>query len=119
MGIGALNSSFQKKGYATADMEAHWEEAQLIRKIFAVEAAMARTQGHMGIIPQEAAEAISENAVASNALIEKAQSGGVGNPSMRCGRRFRKTSAVGSISGRRLKIFWIPRGPCRSRQRLT
>lgn len=82
MGIGALNSSFQKKGHVTADMEAHWEEAQLIRKIFAVEAAMARTQGHMGIIPQEAAEAISDNAVASDELIEKAQSGGVGNLSV-------------------------------------
>lgn len=80
MGIGALNSSFQKNGYVSEDMERVWDEKSLINRIFQVEAEMAKVQAELGIIPREAADLILENAEPNEELLLKAGKGGVGNP---------------------------------------
>lgn len=80
MGFGALNSSLSKKGYVTSEFAQIWDEVAVLKAIVNVEVALARVQGDNGMIPKNASQLISEHAKISDALVEKARAGKVGNP---------------------------------------
>lgn len=80
MGIGALNSAIYKRGYTTPRMEEVWSERALVGAIFDVEAGLAEAQATLGIVPEQAAQAIREAAQPSDELIEDVSRGKVGNP---------------------------------------
>ena len=66
MGIGALNSAIYKRGYTTPRMEEVWSERALVGAIFDVEAGLAEAQATLGIVPEQAAQAIREAAQPSD-----------------------------------------------------
>ncbi|MEE9198575.1 MAG: adenylosuccinate lyase [Dehalococcoidia bacterium] len=65
-----LDSAFFKDLFGTDEMRHIFEERNLLQKWLDVEAALARVEARLGIIPQEAADAISQHAVAEEMSIE-------------------------------------------------
>src|SRR3954451_19842128 len=62
MPIGALDSTVFADMFGTAAMRAVFGDSAFLARCAEVEAALARAQGRLGIIPAEAAEAIAQGA---------------------------------------------------------
>ena len=65
-----LDSAFFKDLFGTDEMRSVFEERNQLQKWLDVEAALARVEGRLGVIPQEAAEAIIAHANADEMSIE-------------------------------------------------
>ena len=58
MGLYPLDSAFFKDLFGTDEMRAVFDERNQLQCWLNVEAALARVEGRLGIVPQEAADAI-------------------------------------------------------------
>ena len=64
MGCTVFDYMTLRSQFSTYEMRSVWEEENLIQNWLKVEATVAKVQGSMGIIPQEAAEEIGAKAKA-------------------------------------------------------
>lgn len=71
MGCTAFDYLTLRSEFSTYEMRRVWEEENLIQKWLTVEAAVAKIQGYMGIIPKEAAEEIYQKATLQYVRPEK------------------------------------------------
>lgn len=65
MAISVLESSIFKDMFGTPAMRAVFDDDATVRRYVEVEVALARVQGRLGVIPDEAAQAIAKHADAS------------------------------------------------------
>lgn len=80
MSFGILDSTHTRRGYVVPELDAIWSERRSIETWYEVEAALARAQADLGMIPREAADAIAASANVTDELVEKISYGGLGNP---------------------------------------
>ena len=80
MAFGILSSQLTRRGYVEPQMDAIWSEARTVKAWFTVEVALAGVQAELGIVPSEAAKAISAEVSRSADLVEAISQGGGGNP---------------------------------------
>ena len=125
MTIGVLQSTLFGDLFGTEAMRAVFGEPAFIGRCIEVEAALARAQARLGIVPDEAASAISEAAERPDRASRKARHGtaqardqhgrvpdpAAGAPARRPGRRGRALRCIGA---RRRRTSWIPPRCCRS-----
>ena len=70
MGSTPLDSAFFKDLFGTDEMRAIFEERNQLQRWLDVEAALARVEGRLGVVPQEAADAIVAHCNADEMSIE-------------------------------------------------
>lgn len=66
MACNMLDSSLYRNSFSTPVMREIFDDKQIIKNILEIEAALAATQGEMGLIPKEAAEEICKQATEGN-----------------------------------------------------
>lgn len=80
MAFGAFESALSRKGYVRPEMAELWSERTTVQCWFDVEAALARVQSRLGMVPPDAADSISAAARVTDELVELIESGRAGNP---------------------------------------
>ena len=124
MPIGALNSEIFADMFGTAAMREVFGDDALLARCVKVEAALARAQAKLGIIPAEAAEAIThaENSLTSgHETLDLARLKGetetVGYPILPLVRQLAELTGPRGATctgGLRPRTSWIPPWCCRS-----
>ena len=80
MAFGAFDNQITRRGYVTAQMDEIWSERSTVQSWYDVEAALARVQTAIGMIPEGTGARITEQAQATDAVMEQIFGGGTGNP---------------------------------------
>ena len=80
MAFGAFDSQITRRGYVTEAMDTIWSERSTVQSWYDVEAALARVQTKLGMIPEGTGTRITQQAKATDAVMERIFSGTAGNP---------------------------------------
>lgn len=80
MAFGAFDSQITRRGYVTEAMDTIWSERSTVQSWYDVEAALARVQTKLGMIPEGAGTRITQQAKATDAVMESIFSKTAGNP---------------------------------------
>ena len=80
MAFGAFDNQITRRGYVTAQMDHIWSERSTVQSWFDVEAALARVQTAIGMIPVGTGARITSQAKATDTVMTQILDGESGNP---------------------------------------
>ena len=80
MAFGSFDNQITRRGYVTAQMDHIWSERSTVQSWFDVEAALARVQTAIGMIPVGTGARITSQARATDTVMTQILDGESGNP---------------------------------------